>query len=400
MNALKRYCNYNHTLTACFIGYITQAIVNNFAPLLFITFQKSYQISLDKIALLIVFNFGVQLLVDLLSVKFVDKIGYRVSIVGAHLFSAVGLCGMAFLPELLSDPFLGLIISVALYAIGGGIIEVLISPIVEACPTKRKESAMSLLHSFYCWGHAGVVILSTIFFTMIGLQHWKWLACLWAMIPLLNAFYFMLVPIRHIDEEATEGLSIKQLLTKKLFWVLAILMVCAGACEQAVSQWASAFAETGLGVGKTVGDLAGPLFFALLMGTSRLLYSRLSDRVSLEKVMIFSALLCLLSYGMISLSPWPVVSLLGCGICGLSVGVLWPGTFSMAAVDIRGGGTAMFAFFALAGDLGCGGGPTYVGMFSDFFGNNLKLGILAASVFPVLLIVALFWRKKMMRQAV
>ncbi len=385
---------HKHTLAACFIGYITQAIVNNFAPLLFVTFQQSYRISLDRIALLISFNFGIQLLVDLLSAGFVDRMGYRASIVGGHLFAGLGLLGLAFLPDHMPDPFLGLMISVAVYAIGGGVIEVLISPIAEACPTENKESVMSLLHSFYCWGHGGVVLLSTLFFALAGIGRWRYLACLWALVPLGNMAFFLRVPIWHVNGTEEKGLEIRQLLRKEIFWVMIVLMLCAGACEQAVSQWASAFAEKGLGVSKTVGDLAGPLFFAVLMGLARLLHSRFSDRLPLHRFMVYSGGLCLFSYLLIALSPWPALSLLGCGLCGFSVGILWPGTFSMAAAEIRGGGTAMFALFALAGDLGCGGGPAYVGLFSGAFQDNLKCGILAAVLFPVLLLAALGWQKR------
>ncbi len=390
MNQEKQY---NHTIYACFIGYIVQAIVNNFIPLLFLTFQGTYGISLDKITLLVTFNFGIQLLVDLFSVKFVDKIGYRVSVVSAHIFAAAGLLGLTFLPEIL-DPFAGLLISVAVYAIGGGLLEVLVSPIVEACPTKRKEGAMSMLHSFYCWGHVGVVLLSTLYFAFFGIENWKYLALVWALVPLLNTLYFTRVPIASLMEEGEKGLSLRELMGNKLFWIMMLLMVCAGACEQGVSQWASAFAEMGLGVSKTVGDLAGPLFFATLMGLARLLYGKYSDRIPLEKFMFCSGTLCLISYLLASLSPSPVLSLLGCGLCGLSVGILWPGSFSMASAGIRGGGTAMFALLALAGDLGCSGGPTFVGLVSGALGEDLKKGILAGTLFPILLLLGLFLRRK------
>ncbi len=380
--------NFNHTLTASFLGYVVQAIVNNFAPLLFLTFQSTYAISLDKIALLVTINFGIQLLVDLLASKFVDKIGYRISIVAAHLFSGFGLIGLTILPEWFSDPYIGLLIAVAIYAVGGGIIEVLISPIVEACPTKRKEAAMSLLHSFYCWGHVFVVMISTLFFFLIGIENWKILSLIWALIPLLNALYFSRVPLRTLTEE-NEGLGLRQLVKMKSFWILLILMMCAGACEQSVSQWASTFAESGLGVTKSVGDLAGPCAFAILMGGARVFYAKCSEKINLQNFMFLSGCLCLVSYLLISLVPNPLVGLIGCGLCGLSVGILWPGTFSIAAREIRAGGTAMFAFLALAGDLGCSGGPTLVGFISGAFDDNLRIGLFAAVLFPILLISGL-----------
>ena len=381
--------NYQNTMYACFTGYIVQAIVNNFVPLLFLTFEKTYQIPLSQITMLITINFGIQLIIDLLSASFVDKIGYRASAVMAHIFSAAGLLSLVILPELFPSAFAGLLTAVVIYAVGGGLIEVLISPIIESCPTDNKEKAMSLLHSFYCWGHVGVVLLSTCFFKFIGIEHWKILACLWAVIPIVNAVVFTKVPIASLIEEGEQGLSMGELFKNKLFWILMLMMMCAGASEQAVSQWASTFAEMGLHVSKTAGDLAGPMLFALLMGSARAFYGKFGDKINLKKFMTGSSVLCILSYLIISLSPSPVFSLIGCGICGLSVGIMWPGTFSMASASIRNGGTALFALLALAGDLGCSGGPTLVGAVSSMLSENLKLGILAGIVFPVLLVVGI-----------
>lgn len=374
---------------ACFTGYIVQAIVNNFVPLLFLTFEKTYQIPLSQITMLITINFGIQLIIDFLSASFVDKIGYRASAVMAHIFSAAGLLSLVILPELFPSAFAGLLTAVVIYAVGGGLIEVLISPIIESCPTDNKEKAMSLLHSFYCWGHVGVVLLSTCFFKFIGIGRWKILACLWAVIPIVNAVVFTKVPIASLIEEGEQGLSMGELFKNRLFWILMLMMMCAGASEQAVSQWASTFAEMGLHVSKTAGDLAGPMLFALLMGSARAFYGKFGDKINLKKFMTGSSVLCILSYLIISLSPSPVFSLIGCGICGLSVGIMWPGTFSMASASIRNGGTALFALLALAGDLGCSGGPTLVGAVSSMLSENLKLGILAGIVFPVLLVVGI-----------
>lgn len=381
--------NYQNTMYACFTGYSVQAIVNNFVPLLFLTFEKTYQIPLSQITMLITINFGIQLIIDLLSASFVDKIGYRASAVMAHIFSAAGLLSLVILPELFPSAFAGLLTAVVIYAVGGGLIEVLISPIIESCPTDNKEKAMSLLHSFYCWGHVGVVLLSTCFFKFIGIEHWKILACLWAVIPIVNAVVFTKVPIASLIEEGEQGLSMGELFKNKLFWILMLMMMCAGASEQAVSQWASTFAEMGLHVSKTAGDLAGPMLFALLMGSARAFYGKFGDKINLKKFMTGSSVLCILSYLIISLSPSPVFSLIGCGICGLSVGIMWPGTFSMASASIRNGGTALFALLALAGDLGCSGGPTLVGAVSSMLSENLKLGILAGVVFPVLLVIGI-----------
>lgn len=385
---------YHKTIYACFTAYVVQAIVNNFVPLLFLTFQASYGIPLAKITMLVTINFGLQLLIDLLSVGFVDKIGYRASMLIAHICVAAGLVSLMALPELFADPFTGLLIAVVIYAIGGGLLEVLVSPVMEACPTDNKEKAMSLLHSFYCWGHVGVVLVSTIFFRVFGISNWKILAFIWALIPLMNALLFTKVPIASLIEEGETGLTIKELFSKKMFWVFMLMMVCAGACEQSVSQWASTLAEKGLGVSKTIGDLAGPMTFAILMGASRAFYGKYGEKINLNRFMAYSGILCGISYLCIALFPSPALSLAGCALCGLSVGILWPGSFSMASASIKKGGTAMFALMALAGDLGCSGGPTLVGMVSTRFGDNLKMGILAAIIFPILLLVGIAGSKK------
>lgn len=380
---------YNKTITACFVGYIVQAIINNFVPLLFLTFQRTYDIPLSQITLLVTFNFGVQLLVDLLAIGFVDRIGYRVSMVMAHVLSAAGLILLTILPELFSSPFAGILISVMVYAVGGGLLEVLVSPVVEACPSDNKEKAMSMLHSFYCWGHVGVVLLSTVFFRAAGIENWKIMAIVWAVIPICNAFAFTRVPMASLMEKGESGLSLKELFASKIFWVLLLMMVCAGASEQAVSQWASTFAEKGLEISKTAGDLAGPMAFAVLMGAARAFYGKYGDRIQLDHFMIWSSILCILSYLGIALFPSPVLSLAACAVCGLSVGIMWPGSFSKAAAALPKGGTAMFALLALGGDLGCSGGPTVVGAVSSAMGENLKMGILAAIVFPALLLTGI-----------
>ena len=385
---------YQKTMIACFIGYIVQAIVNNFVPLLFVTFQKTYQIPLSQITLLITINFMIQLLVDLLSAGFIARIGYRASVMICHICSFAGLVLLTILPEILPSAFAGILISVAVYAIGGGLLEVLVSPIIEACPTDNKEKAMSLLHSFYCWGHVGVVLLSTIFFSVFGIANWKIMALIWALIPLANMFLFARAPIYSLHEDGETGLTMKELFANKIFWLMMLMMTCAGASEQAVSQWASTFAEQGLKVSKTLGDLLGPMAFALLMGTARLLYGKYGDKLDLDRFMKYSCLLCIASYLWIALIPVPVLGLIGCAVCGFSVGILWPGTFSKASASIKGGGTAMFALLALAGDLGCSGGPTLAGFVSSSLDNNLRMGILSAIIFPVLLLLAVRLSRK------
>ncbi len=386
--------NYKHTFFASYAGYFVQAIINNFIPLLFLTFQSSFSLSYDKISLLIVINFGVQLCVDFLSAYFIDKIGYRVSVIAAHILACAGLAGLSVFP-FITEPYTGIILSIIIYAVGSGLIEVIISPLVEACPGDGKSAAMSLLHSFYCWGQMCVVLFSTIFFTFAGIENWRILALIWAGVPLINGIYFCFVPIPEVLSENKE-MGIKKLFGTKLFYVLAVIMLCSGASELAMSQWASAFAESGLGVSKTVGDLLGPCLFALLMGSARVLYSKVSDKIPLGKVMSGSAVLCAASYLVAGLSPLPIISLLACAVCGFSVGVMWPGTFSLAAERIPTGGTAMFALLALFGDTGCAVGPAIVGKMTTLFGDNLSKGLLFGVVFPVVMIgcVAKIKKKK------
>ncbi len=386
--------NYQHTLAASCIGYVTQAVVNNFAPLLFLTFHSAYGISLEKITLFITLNFLLQLFVDFLSTKVIDKIGYRRAIVSAHLFAGAGLLCLGLLPDCMADPYTGILIGVILCAVGGGLDEVLISSIVEGCPTKNKSATMSFLHSFYSWGIAFVIVLSTAYFLTAGIAHWKWLAVIWAILPLLNAVYFALVPIYNTKEENERGIGLKKLCSIKIFWVAALLMMSAGASETAMSQWASAFAEGALGVSKTVGDLLGPCLFAVMMGISRTIYARFSNRLNLIVFMTVCGILCVASYLIVAFSAAAWLSLAACGLCGFSVGIMWPGGMSVAIRSVRNGGTALFAMLALFGDVGATVGPTFVGLISGAAGDDLRIGISFALVFPVFLVASILiaWR--------
>ncbi|MGN1340803.1 MAG: MFS transporter [Oscillospiraceae bacterium] len=385
--------NYRHTILASYGGYITQAVVNNFIPLLFLIFQDEFEIPLEQITLLVTVNFIIQLAVDLASAKFVDRIGYRRALVGAHIFACAGIAGLAVLPNLL-PPFAGLMTSVVLYAVGGGLTEVLISPLVEACPSDNKAGAMGLLHSFYCWGSVGTVLLSTLFLWGFGKSNWRILALLWALFPAAIAVVFTRVPIPKIAGESGGGMKLRELLKTKVFWVMAVLILCAGGSELAMSQWASAFAESALGVPKMVGDLLGPCFFAVLMGTSRVIYAKVSARTDIMKYMRWCGVLCIFSYMLAAFSPIPLLSLIGCGLCGFSVGCMWPGTYSLAAEALPRGGTALFAMLALAGDSGCSGGPTLVGLLSGAMNGGLKSGLPFAAVFPSVLVVLTFAAQK------
>ena len=380
--------NYRKTLTACYLAFITQAICANFAPLLFLRFHTNYGISLGQIALIPTAFFLTQLLVDVFCAKFVDAIGYRRSIVISEIASGLGLAGLAVIPDLFRDPFIGVLICVVIYAIGSGLIEVLASPIVEACPFEHKDAVMSLLHSFYCWGSVGVILLSTVFFSVFGIEHWKILACIWALIPLYNIWNFATCPIERLTEEG-KGMTIRTLFKTPLFWLAIILMVCAGASELSMAQWASAFTEAALGFSKTVGDLVGPCLFAVTMGISRVIYGKYGAKMNLIWFMIGSGVLCLCCYLLASLSASPVLGLIGCVFCGFSVGIMWPGTISITSPRIPQGGTALFALLAMAGDLGGAFGPSLVGTVTQQAGDNLRIGTLFGSIFPVILIIVL-----------
>ena len=384
---------YNKTITACFVGYIVQAIVNNFTPLLFLFFQKCYHIPISQITLLVTFNFGIQLLVDFLSVRFVDKIGYRISMIIAHVLAAAGLFLLTVLPEILPVSFIGILIAVMIYAVGGGLLEVLVSPVVEAFPSDNKEKAMSLLHSFYCWGAVGTILVSTIFFAVFGIDSWKWLAVLLALIPTVNIYNFATCPIEYLVDE-DEGMGISALFKTPLFWIAIILMVCSGASELSMAQWASAYAEAALGLSKTMGDLLGPCLFAVSMGISRILYGKYGEKVDLSKFMLGSGALCVVCYVLASLFLNPVVGLTGCILCGFSVGIMWPGTLSISSKKFPAGGTAMFALLAMAGDLGGSIGPGIVGRVTQMAGDNIRSGMLVGLIFPVVMVIGLLFFDK------
>ena len=390
--------NYQKTLVACYLGFVTQAISANFAPLLFLTFKSTYGITLDKIAMIPLVFYLTQLLVDLAATKFADKIGYRTCVVTSQVLSTVGLILMAILPEILSVPFIGILISVVLYAIGSGLIEVLVSPIVEACPFENKDGVMSLLHSFYCWGAMGVILGSTIFFAVFGIENWKILTFIWALIPFYNTFNFINCPIERLTEDG-KSMGISKLLKTPIFWLMILLMVCSGASEATMSQWTSAFTESAIGVSKTIGDLAGPCMFAMFMGISRMLYGKFSEKLNLTKVMLVCGIMCAVCYLLASMSTLPILGLAGCALCGLAVGIMWPGSISISSQECPRGGTAMFAFLALAGDLGATVSPTMVGSLSEMTGGNLKMGLFVATVFPVVLVFGLLILKSKVGKA-
>ncbi len=388
---------YSRTLAACYLAFITQAITANLAPLLFLRFHTEFGISLGKIAVIPIVFFVTQITVDVICAGLVKNIGYRMGAVLSETLAGLGLIGLAFLPYLLPDPFIGIIISTVVYAVGSGLIEVLASPIVEACPFENKASVMSLLHSFYCWGCVGVILLSTAFFTMFGLDHWRWLPCVWALIPLINILNFAVCPIEALTEDGKE-MGAKALFKTPLFFLGIILMICAGSSEIAMAQWFSAFAESAIGLPKTTGDLVGPCLFAVAMGISRVIYGKFGQKMELTTFMLGSGVLCLACYLAASLSGSPVVCLIGCIVCGFSVGIMWPGTISILSRKLPSGGTAMFALLAMAGDVGGAVGPGIVGFIAQANGDDLKKGMLAGAVFPLVLILSVIMIKCLHRK--
>lgn len=380
--------NYKYTVYACYLGYIVQAIINNISPIFFAIYQKQLGISIEKIGLLIVLNFGVQIVTDIIAAKYADSIGYRKCMIFAHIIAVIGICGIGLSYFIFSNVFLVIAVSTVLNAIGGGLLEVLVSPIVEAVPySKEKDKAMSMLHSFYCWGYVGFILISTIVLKFIGESYWYIIPLLWSAIPFINIFMFGIVPINTIINE-NEKISIKIFFRNKVFWIIVIMMICAGASEMGMSQWASYFAEIGLKVDKTTGDIMGPVFFCFMMGITRLLYGKKGEVIDLEKFIVYSCILCIISYCLAGFSPYPIIGLIGCGLCGLSVGILWPGMFSIAAKNCKEGGTAIFALLALAGDIGCVTGPQMVNIIYNIFPQyGIKLGFLAACIFPLIMII-------------
>jgi len=381
--------NYSKTKRACYLGFITQAISANFVPLLFLTFYKTYGISFADLALIPFFFFITQLVVDFICARFVDRIGYRTSMVIAQILSGLGLLMLAFVPDLFPAPFFGILVCVIVYAIGSGLIEVLCSPIIEACPFDNKAGMMSLLHSFYCWGAVATILVSTLFFVLFGTENWRIMTCIWAVVPLYNVYNFATCPIEPIVKGG-EGMTIGQLLKKRIFWLFIVLMVCAGASELSMAQWASAFCESSLKVSKTTGDIMGATGFAVFMGISRVWFSRFGEKADLYRFMVASGILCVIAYILAAFAVWPVMGLIGCALCGFSVGIMWPGSISISSSKLPKGGTALFAFLALAGDFGGAAGPAIVGRVSHAFSENLQVGLLAGIGFPVVLALCVY----------
>ena len=386
---------YKLTRFSCYLCFIIQAIIINFPPILFLTFSTSYNIPIGKITLLVTINFACQFCIDMLSAIFAKHLSYRAMVISANAFGAVGLMMYGILPDLLPDPYIGLVIATLTSAIGSGLIEVIANPLMQSCPKPQKEFSMGFLHSFYCWGSLGVVLISTLTLLAAGSENWRILAFFWSLVPLTNTVLFIIAPINQPSKELEASSSLGKLAKTGTFWLFICIMILGGACELGVSQWASAYAELALtGIipeaeAKIIGDLLGPCFFALTMAASRMIYPKLCEKYDLRKLMIISAFLCAGCYAVTAFIPNPIISLIGCGVCGFTVGIMWPGTLDLAGKTCTFVGTALFAMLSLAGDLGCLLGPSLIGFTADSFGGNLKIGMITAIALPVILAVIL-----------
>jgi len=383
--------SYKKTKTACYMSYIVSMIVNNFAPLLYVHFQSQFSIPLDQITMISTANFGTVILITAISPKFIDAIGYKRSAVLANLCDAIGLLGLVVFPRIFPSPGMGLIVAACIYGIGNGMYEVLLSPIITGCITdmKEKDGAINLLMSFSCWGQVLVVLITTIFFNVAGLGRWEIAAVLWAIVPITNAILFARNPVPEPGARIKEPANLGALLKNPLFWLCMVIIMCAGSGEQAVCQWGSTFMETSLNLNKTVGDLAGPMSFAVFEGLVRVIYTKFGLNWDMRRAVAISAVGLTIGYLCIALSASPILVIAGFAICGCSVSLLWPGAICLATSYIPNGSTVMFSVLALVGAFGCTVGPSIAGMVAAQFHDNVKYGILATTAFPMLCIVAI-----------
>lgn len=393
----KMKFTFKHTKLACYSSYMSSAVAINFPPILFIFFHKQFGLSLIDLGALISLNFGVQMITDIIGASIIDKkITCKQAAVTADALVAIGLLLLGVLPQIMSTKFLALIIATVVYSVGCGLLEVIISPIIEAIPEDGKASNMALLHSFYCWGQMVAILFSTLLLFIIGNHNWWIISILWAIVPAFASLLFSKVPVNTLPKE--EKKSAISLFKNKIFLLFLLLMTASGAAEIAVAQWASMFVETALGVSKTTGDLLGPCMFALLMGISRVIYAKYSEKLNLSNYIAFCGILCIISYLVMVFVPDKYIALAAVGVVGFSVGIMWPGTLSLVSLKFPLGGTVMFAYLAIFGDIGCTTGPALAAAVSEnavLLGSPLKAGILACVVFPATVVVLTLLLKKM-----
>lgn len=384
--------NYTPTKISAYVGYFVQAIVNNFLPILFVAFQDIYGIGYEKLGRLIVFNFITQMVTDILSPKIISLLGYRKTAVMCQLIAALGLTLAAVLPNVLPNAYIGIVLAVIVYAFASGLMEVIISPMIEMLPTSNKSGNMSLLHSFYCWGQAITTVGTTLLLSAFGYRGWTYIPLIWAIVPFINAFSFIRVPIVEPQPERKSD-SFRVLFSDRRFRVFMLIMLCAGASEIAMAEWASVFAQNALGVSQIAGDLAGPCAFSLFMGLGRLLYAAFSEKISYRSTVIVLGLCCAVCYYIAAFASIPIFALAACALCGFTVSILWPGTISAGAVAFPRGDAVMFSVFAMCGDIGCCIGPWLLGVVAEHF--TLNIGFAVSSFFPLLMVaLAIFFIKE------
>lgn len=388
---------YKHTLHSCYLAYVTQAAVVNLAPILFVIFQTEFGLTYQQIGALSLINFLTQLSIDAVAIKTLDKVGYRPAAIGCCACCTLGFLLLAICPAIWPGEFFALCLPVIVYAVGGGLAEVIVSPIADSLPLENKEGSMALVHGAYSWGQAAVVLVSTCTLAIIGHARWQWLPLIWAILPLYNLFRFCRVPLMPTipDEHRT---PLRDLLKNGTLWLFLLVMLCAGASEVAMSQWSSLFAEKALGVNKVLGDIAGPCLFAVFMGLGRIGFGKFGTKWKLSRILLLCALLAIVCYLLTAFFPHPIISLTACALTGLAVSLMWPGTVSLSAAAFPLGGAALFAFLALFGDLGCSVGPWLTGVVSDAVSVSnsdmaLRIGLAAGTIFPLTLFVTLFFLK-------
>lgn len=394
--------SYGLTKVACYIGYVVQAVVNNLLSLLFVIFNaQPYNISLEKLGSIIFINFAAQLFIDYISVFFTSRFGYKKCVVFAQATSVVGFVLLGFLPRVI-EPYFGILFSILFLAVGSGLIEVLISPIIEALPSDNKASNMSFLHSFYCWGQVLTVIGTTALVFALGNDKWFYIPFVWSIIPFINTLLFTRCDILELENNSAHS-SALSLLKNKSVYKYMVFMFCAGASEITMVQWSSFFVEKGFGTEKWLGDLIGPCLFAVLMGIGRIGYGILGKKVSLERLLCYFSALCFVCYLVVALSNNGIICALGCAVCGLSVSVMWPGVISLSAEKFHSSGTAIFSLMAMLGDIGCAVGPWILGLIAEYAfdynlgrhlisalninstQSNMQLGFLICSIFPLIM---------------
>lgn len=365
------------TLMAARMGFFTQALVNNLAPVFFVLFRVLYGFSYLQVGILAALNFTLQLFADITSPNLISRFGYRKCAMTAQALCAVGLILMPGLCILTGGVYISFIIPVLIYSYGAGMIEVLASPIVEAIPDLPENTKMSMLHSFYSWGQMTCVALTTLALHFIGYERWFLIPVLWSAIPIFGIILFSRARLDMADMAEKESEKGGRLFCRS-FVLMLIIMTCAGASEIAMSEWSSLFAEEALGVSKVAGDLFGPCMFALFMGMGRMCHAKFGERLNLSRLIKACSLLCVICYVGAALLRPAAASLIFCALTGLSVSLMWPGALSLAAAR-NNGGARMYGLLAAFGDIGCIIGPVVTSSVSEFADGNERIRAIGAA---------------------